>query len=258
MATDAAQFVECAIHALGDDAAIAQQGRWRFVDGAQRFSQRLIRCQRCMQTVEQGRAEPRCASSRSVGSVTEVARRPASSRGRTCRKAVRALIRSTSENWRRASRSGSQAASECRAIAAWRALAGAAIACRVRQPVAQQLTAHARASPARQRQRGRCVFAAQGLHQRQVALHRLRQARQLIGAFDLPAAHIRQRFTLVCSAERSIAAAAACAAFKAWTPNPASVATCSCSRSLRLPNSLSTCHGGRAVRAQRALAVQCQ
>ena len=70
------------------------------------------------------RTEPSAGSAaRTFGNASSVARRPASSRGRTWRRATRAPMRSTSATWRSASRSAPCAPPSSAAIASWRSIA---------------------------------------------------------------------------------------------------------------------------------------
>ena len=114
---DGAQLVELGVEAGGDDAAVAQQHR-RLLGDARASRSAIVgrRLQRLRAASSSRIAACRpAAAARSAGSAGSVARSPASSRGRTWRSAMRAVMRSTSLTLRSASRSGSKPRVEQRA-----------------------------------------------------------------------------------------------------------------------------------------------
>ena len=154
--------------------------------------------QRVAQHRRAARAAGRQRCARSAGSACSVARRPASSRGRTWRSAMRAVMRSTSLTPRSASRSALEAGADAaRRSRRGAAVATCALAQRVRQPVAQRAAAHAGAAGVEQRQQRRRVLAAQRLRQLEVAVRGRRQVEQVAGALRPSSAlHVGQRLAL--------------------------------------------------------------
>ena len=197
-------------------------------------------------------AAPCGTRARSAGSACSVARRPASSRGRTWRSAMRAVMRSTSLTPRSASRSGVEAGVRA-APRSRRAAAPAtrALAQRVRQPVAQRAAAHAGAAGVEQRQQRGRVLAAQRLRQLEVAVRGRRQVEQVAGALA-PSACARGRAPGPACARRRPAARRRrpAPARRSCALKPARLATRSCSHSLRAPSAASNCQAGR-VRERR-------
>ena len=210
---DAAQLVELGVEAGRDDAAVAQQHGGLVGDGGVRAARRSSGgLQRLVQRIEQARR--RCGTrARSAGSACSVARRPASSRGRTWRSAMRAVMRSTSLTPRSASRSGAKPCASSASIASWRCAGLGA-----RRAADASASGAARGCPCRC---GRCPaataawarLAAQRLRQLEVAVRGGRQVEQLAGAFARSSVRTwASAWPWVCSAKPSSAAAAACAA----------------------------------------------
>ena len=115
--------------------------------------------------------EPSAGSAaRTFGSASSVARRPASSRGRTWRRAMRAPIRSTSDEMAQRLAQRAVRAAEQRGDRVVAVDRDAAIAQRLRQPVAQRPAAHAGDAEIDRRQQRRRVAAAQRPRQLEVAV----------------------------------------------------------------------------------------
>ena len=136
------------------------------------------------------RAARPCRRCESCADFSSDCRRPASSRGRTWRSAIRAVMRSTSLQPLSSARSGCHRPSRSSGDGVQPQLRLRALAPRLQQPALEHAAAHAGDAGVEQReQRGR-VLAAQGLHQLQVAPGRDGQVDQFVVALDLQALHM--------------------------------------------------------------------
>ena len=138
----------------------------------------------------------RCSCRDSCAAFSSEWRRPTSSRGRTWRSAMRAVMRSTSLQPLSSARSVCHGPSRRTVDRFQPLLRLGALAPRLQQPALEHAAAHAGHAGVQQRkQRGR-VLAAQRLHQFQVAPRGHRQVDQHVVALHLQALHVRQRAAL--------------------------------------------------------------
>ncbi len=134
------------------------------------------------------RTEPSAGrAARTLGIASSVARSPASSRGRTWRSAMRAPIRSTSREMAQRLAQRAVRAAEQRRDRVVPVDRDAALAQRLRQPLAQGAAAHAGDAEIDRRQQRRRVAAAQGPRQLEVAVRDRRQVDQLARSLHLEA-----------------------------------------------------------------------
>ena len=132
------------------------------------------------------------AAAANAGSAANVARSPASSRGRTCLSAIRDVMRSTSATLRSCRAQRLETAVDQRLDRVEALDRRCAVALWMDQPQPQRAAAHAAAATVEQRQQGRRLVTAQRARDLQVAQRRRRQLEQIAGAFDAERLHVRQ------------------------------------------------------------------
>ena len=195
-AADRAQLVELGVDAGGDDAAVAQAApparrRWPRARSRSRPAARAPR-----RACRAGPTPSAGTAARTRGSASSVARRPASSRGRTWRSAMRAPMRSTSREMAQRLAQRAVRAAEQRGDRVVAVDRDAAVAQRLRQPLAQCAAAHAGDAEIDRRQQRRRVAAAQRPRQLEVAVRDRRQVDQLARSLHLQAMDVGERAAL--------------------------------------------------------------
>jgi hypothetical protein len=191
---DAAQLVQLGIHTRGDDTTFAQEHGGFFGDGQERLRQLRIGHQCEVHAVQQGRTAGRLFAQGGQGG-----QRAAQARELTRAHLAKGHARSDAFHVADAAQGLAQRLKAVRQQLGNRfvALDGrATFARRVGQPQPQAATAHAGAAGVQQAQQRGAVFAAQGLHQFQVAVGGRWQIQQIAAALNLKAAHMGQCLAL--------------------------------------------------------------